>query len=251
MSTLFGVIGKFWRSNHNNLQMRAYAQIDRDFQKACKSGKHHRIKEMMDSELVQSDSNIAINGLLSALNGSQAEALRILLERGVDVNTRFSNKESLLHIAFRMKQRFAIPILLEAGINLDLENDQGEMIIHDVLHGSQKVSQIWFAPAIHYYEYSNEYGVLELLLNAGCKLTKDMLEEMFITLTNWYGRNHLIRDMMAILENSAIRREGTADTLEKIGFERSTMVEFEILPFLFCVRTELLKYIWSFHIKTI
>ena len=70
------------------------------------------------------------NALHLAVEGGDANTVKLLLSRSADVNARTRTGDTPLHLAINRQNQDMIDVLLNAGANVNLRNDRGDMPIH-------------------------------------------------------------------------------------------------------------------------
>ncbi|OCL05848.1 ankyrin, partial [Glonium stellatum] len=67
--------------------------------------------------------------LLAADKGHE-EVVRLLIEKGADVNAKNNEGEAALHLAARNEHALVARLLIAGGADVNLSNDTGSTVLH-------------------------------------------------------------------------------------------------------------------------
>ena len=184
----------------NALALNSYDPPFEVFYNAC-SGNVYRLKKALDeikrTELTRGVSpndkrihswHVAVDGEtalhVSSKNG-HIQCITLLLQYGLDINTKDNEGNSSLYYAIRYGQKDVMLLLLQNNANVNSKNKNGESLLHIavmysrlelakllLIHGVDKsIRNTTGETSIHYCVTHNQMQILKFLLNqANCNL---------------------------------------------------------------------------------
>jgi ankyrin repeat protein len=161
---------------------------------------NHGVKSNLKNHRGETALHVVSQGRYDSQDG--VRVARLLLERGVDVNTQDKDHDSPLHSASYSGKLEIVRVLLNRGAKANAKNDRGETPLHQVSQGK-------------YESQEDGISIAQLLLDHGVEMNvQDKNGVTPLHLASWCGKFEIAR---LLLEHATLKNK--VRTLLHIGVE--------------------------------
>ncbi len=135
-----------------------------DIFKASRNGDYERVKELLDNGVdvnIINKNNKNCTPLHIASIYGHIEILRLLIERGANINALDKSKISSLSYACYHKRLDVVKLLLKNNANVNIVDNYGNTLLHDVCHGykiNEEIIELVISYGIDDFTVKNNIG---------------------------------------------------------------------------------------------